>query len=299
MITLVNSKYQFSLYNNLLDVKEPERTIDINQLVEIIKNGYIKKEIKTLRQAKTLDEAKDLKLKSIPAVTVSGIFKHRDHNGLVTHSGLIQIDIDELDDYDKLFSKLCKDKYTYVCFRSPRGKGIKVIFKINPDEKTHRFQYDAIEYYFKKRYDVGIDSACKDVPRPMLLSYDPDIFCNPYAKRFEKVFDPPKPKKKKLKPDALKRSSNQSTSESVESLIHELETNGIDITEAYEDWIKVGYALATEFGEGGRDYFNRISSLYNGFNQDECDKKYTQLLKSNNQSTHIGSLFFIARKYLK
>jgi hypothetical protein len=298
MITLVNSKYQFSLYNNLLDVKEPERTIDINQLVEIIKNGYIRKEIKTLRRAKTLDEAKDIKLKSIPAVTVSGIFKHRDHNGLVTHSGLIQIDIDELDDYDKLYSKLCKDKYTYVCFRSPRGKGIKVIFKINPDEKTHRFQYDAIEYYFKKRYDIVIDSACKDIPRPMLLSYDPDIFCNPYAKRFEKQFDPPKPKKKKLNADSIKRDSTQSTAESVETLITELERTSTDITGSHGDWIKIGFALATEFGERGRDYFIRISSMYSGFNQEECDKQYTQLLKSNNQSTHIGSLFFIANQYL-
>jgi hypothetical protein len=297
MLTLVNTKYQFSLYNNLLDVKEPERTIDINQLVEIIKNGYIKKEIIALRQAKTLDEAKDLKLKSIPAVTVSGIFKHRDHNGLVTHSGLIQIDIDELDDYDKLISKLCKDKYTYVCFRSPRGKGIKVIFKINPDEKTHRFQYDAIEYYFKKRYSVEIDSSCKDVPRPMLLSYDPDIYCNPYAKRFEKQFEPKKTKKK-IKGKQVKRDLNQSTSESVESLIKTLEEHNVNITESYEEWIKVGYAIATEFGEGGRNYFQRISSIYSDFNEVECDKKYTQLLKNNNQSVRIATLFFISNQYL-
>jgi len=33
-----------------------------------------------------------------------------------------------------------------------------------------------------------INSLCKDLARAMLLSYDPDIYCNPFAKVFEAMY---------------------------------------------------------------------------------------------------------------
>ena len=46
---LINSEYTFSFYNNLLSAKEPDNEFDVNQLIEVIKYGYIKKEIEVLR----------------------------------------------------------------------------------------------------------------------------------------------------------------------------------------------------------------------------------------------------------
>lgn len=41
------------------------------------------------------------------------------------------------------------------------------------------------------------------------------------------------------------------TATRVEALIAALRAAGVDITADYNDWLKVGFALAGEFGEGG------------------------------------------------
>ena len=70
-----NSAYRFSLYRNLTYFDQPDVAIDINQLYEIIKEGYLEKEIITLRKVCSNEEICDKILKGhLPAVTLSGIF---------------------------------------------------------------------------------------------------------------------------------------------------------------------------------------------------------------------------------
>ena len=86
------------------------------------------------------------------------------------------------------------------------------------------------------------------------------------------------------------------TSTRVESLIQLLKANHADITSGYTEWLKVGFALASEFGEAGRRYFHDISSLYTGYDATECDKKYDECLKSDNGRTNISTLFYLAEQ---
>ena len=90
--------------------------------------------------------------------------------------------------------------------------------------------------------------------------------------------------------------SDSDTASRVEALIAELRASGRDITADYGDWLKVGFALASEFGESGRRYFHDISSLYSGYERQECDKKYDQCLKSDNGKTNIATLFYLAEQ---
>lgn len=87
-----------------------------------------------------------------------------------------------------------------------------------------------------------------------------------------------------------------STADRVESLIAQLKASSTDITPTYEDWLKVGFALAGEFGEAGRQYFHAISSLYSGYDQAESDTKYTECLKSEKGRTDISTLFYLAKQ---
>ena len=87
------------------------------------------------------------------------------------------------------------------------------------------------------------------------------------------------------------------TASRVKALIAELRARGIDITANYNDWLKEAFSLAGEFGEGGRGYFHDISSLYPGYDKDECDRKYTECLKSNSGRTDISTLFYIAKNH--
>lgn len=49
MIDFINPKFQFSLYPNRITADKPSADIDINQLIEVVKYGYIKDIIRTLR----------------------------------------------------------------------------------------------------------------------------------------------------------------------------------------------------------------------------------------------------------
>ena len=86
------------------------------------------------------------------------------------------------------------------------------------------------------------------------------------------------------------------TATRVESLIAQLKASHTDITSGYTEWLKVGFAIASEFGETGRRYFHDISVLYTGYDATECDKKYDECLKSDNGRTNIATLFYLAEQ---
>lgn len=299
-IEFVNSKFIFSIYPNLITADKPATNIDINQLIEIIKYGYIKDIIATLRGPVSPKEYAIIKKDSIPCVTLSGIFTHRDSKSLVNHSGLMQVDIDKVEDYEATFSKLCKDDYIYACFRSPGGKGIKAIVKINPSPDTHKSQFLALDIYFKTKFGIAIDSLCKDLPRPMLLSYDPDLYCNPRSNVFEEMFVEKTYQRKATQgPEFVHEVKGSYADESIdvlERLIAALEERHIDITSSYKDWVKIGFALCTTFGEQGRGYFHRIGRMYPRYTQEETDDRYSKLLATNNGRTKMGSIIYLAKE---
>ncbi len=295
---LINKQFKFSLYKNLYSVKAPDGELDANEVIEIIKYGYIKKDILHLR--KQNGEAYKKSKMMLPSITTSGTFTNRNSLSIKKHNGLIQIDIDEVEDYDYLYNKICNNQYTYICFRSPGGKGIKVIVKINPNIDTHLEQFNALELYFKNEFQVEIDSLCKDVSRCMLLSYDPFLFCNPFSDVFEELYTPIKKEVKKEDKKLDVQSLNTTISKeknTIEELIKELRGSKIDITAEYKDWINIGYALCSSFEEGGRKYYHEISEHYPNYKHVETDKQYNVLLKKNNGKTTIGTLLFIAKKY--
>ena len=90
--------------------------------------------------------------------------------------------------------------------------------------------------------------------------------------------------------------TNTSDSDRVQELITLLHQSGTDITNGYNDWLKVGFALAGAFGESGRFYFHDISSIYSGYDAREADKKYDECLRSESGRTDISTLFYLAKQ---
>ena len=90
--------------------------------------------------------------------------------------------------------------------------------------------------------------------------------------------------------------TNTSDSDRVQELITLLHQSGTDITNGYNDWLKVGFALAGAFGESGRSYFHDISSIYSGYDAREANKKYDECLRSENGRTDISTLFYLAKQ---
>ena len=81
------------------------------------------------------------------------------------------------------------------------------------------------------------------------------------------------------------------TAAKVAAAIQAIEAAAVDITTTYSQWLEIGFALANEFGEGGREFFHRVSKFHSGYNFKECDEKYNSFLKSKGSGIGIGSFF--------
>lgn len=79
--------------------------------------------------------------------------------------------------------------------------------------------------------------------------------------------------------------------EKVGELVQWVEATGTDLTSTYEDWLKIGFALADEFGQAGATYFHRISKFYSDYDYQGCEKQYEQCLQANGIGITIATLF--------
>ncbi|MEX0966745.1 MAG: DUF3987 domain-containing protein [Bacteroidia bacterium] len=81
----------------------------------------------------------------------------------------------------------------------------------------------------------------------------------------------------------------------VERIIQYIETNRVDITSAYKDWVNVGFAFAHEFGENGRNLFHRVSQFYPDYSAPECDTQFDNCLKSKGRGVSLKTFFYLAK----
>ena len=97
------------------------------------------------------------------------------------------------------------------------------------------------------------------------------------------------------------RNSSLSTKDAVEALTILIEAQAIDITASYFDWLRIGFALADEFGLDGESFFHRLSAFYPNYSEDEASQQYAKCLQSASPSgkarTTIATLFYIAAQH--
>jgi hypothetical protein len=82
----------------------------------------------------------------------------------------------------------------------------------------------------------------------------------------------------------------------IESYIAAIEQARIDITDNYAIWRDLGFALAEEYGEIGRDYYHRISKAYVGYEPKECDEQFNKCLKAKGHGITIATFYHHAHQ---
>jgi len=87
-----------------------------------------------------------------------------------------------------------------------------------------------------------------------------------------------------------------SVSSDFDLVISRLEAAQTDITANYSDWRDIGFAFADEFGEAGRDYYNRISRFYSGYSPTDCNKQYDNCLKAKGHGITLKTFFHLAKQ---
>lgn len=90
---------------------------------------------------------------------------------------------------------------------------------------------------------------------------------------------------------------DEHTSEDFLALLDAIEAAAVDLTANYTDWFRIGTAIASTFGEQGREYFHRISKFHNSYTIMECDKKYDDCLRDTNPSVSLASIFYLAKQH--
>jgi hypothetical protein len=116
--------------------------------------------------------------KQLPAFCMSGTAAGRTEQG--KHSGFLQIDLDGLGEtLSAVREKVKQDPYVAFGYVSPSGDGLKVGLRIDGDR--HAGSFAEAQAYFKNRYGLPIDQACKDRLRLCFVSHDCDLWTNPAA----------------------------------------------------------------------------------------------------------------------
>ena len=282
---------QISVYNGVTD-----NIGTTTSLGDFLFCKEYKGEILKLRTIANKDERNVIK-RTLPQATISGVFSPtRAKNNLSQHSGLICVDIDakdnpEIKDWERLKQDLSVLPQIAYCALSVSGKGLFVIIPLRYPQK-HLLQFRQLQMDFSKM-GIVIDQACSDITRLRCLSYDEHPIINEDATLYEGVYVE-KPKYHSFHPYLIYKGEN--TLAEVAACCRKINERGIDITTSYDDWLKVGCALAT-LGENGRTLFHICSQQNAKYNVAKTDKMFTDLLRRNYQQVNIGTFFWMCKQH--
>jgi len=162
------------------------KTSDVSFMAVLkdIQSGRWREKVEAVREAQLQHgkPAADALKKKLPAVLFSGKFSRRDNDHLLEHSGFICADLDELNgELEKVRQNVESDPHTFACFLSPRGNGLKVLYRVPASIDNHNAAWNTVAAYILENYGVEADPQCKDVSRLCFVSYDPMLNLNQEA----------------------------------------------------------------------------------------------------------------------
>lgn len=175
-----------TIFKNFNEVVE-QKTIPM--ILDEIKTGKYKHAIVYLRKSLSENkmEAYEKAKKSLPAFTPSGKFVGgRKMNFLQEYSNIIILDIDKLqpEQLAKVNHSARQCEFTYACFISPSGNGLKILVKVSSTKAEHKETFLAIQDHYEKLLNLEIDKSGKDITRLCFYSWDENLFINDNATTF-------------------------------------------------------------------------------------------------------------------
>ena len=92
----MEAQYKFSVYHAPIKNTIPLKNITLEEVHKVLISNKYKTVTSELRQTTDKDQQNEIKASKLDYVTFSGIFKQRANNGLLQHSNLFCIDLDNL-----------------------------------------------------------------------------------------------------------------------------------------------------------------------------------------------------------
>lgn len=268
----------------------------VGMLSDFLFGNFSQEEIQKIRSTSDKTERSFLK-RMLPCATMSGVFEPtRSSKNLKEHSGFICLDIDgqdnpDISDWEYLKEQLSVIPQIAFANLSVSGQGLFLLVPIQYPS-CHKGHFMQLADDFK---DMGIvlDRNCSDICRLRTKSFDANPYVNEHALTYNKVKVIKRPK---LVSNTIDFDNDQGNIiGQVASCCEVISHHGMDITSTYDNWIKVGFALAS-LGESGRQFFHVCSSQNGEYNHEETDRKFDNLLKGNGSIT-IATFFKICKDY--
>lgn len=234
----------------------------------------------------------------MPGATLSGLFSRRKGDCLIQHTGFVAIDIDlgdntSIGNFGTILRTLRHRAEVAMYMRSCSGTGYFALIPLAYPEH-HKEQFRALQKEYAAM-GIVLDNACSDITRIRFASYDEHPYVNEQAIPYMGV----DLGSQTLAPRAAVYGghvdSMDSKVQAVETLVSKLEMHHIDITDSYNDWYRIGFALANLPNPIGRQMFHRVSAICKKYNPQECDKKFDTLQLP--EKIGLGTFFHICEDY--
>jgi len=182
----INNTASSTIFKNF---NQPIETKSLLLITKDIVEGKYKDLISPIRMAIGMgkEDRADTFKKSLPAFTPSGVFEGgRKMEYLKMYSGFVHLDFDKLnpDELEKATEIITNIPFTFACFTSPSGNGLKVFIEINTGVENHKIAYQQVQQYYEKEIGIEADPKCKDITRLCFVSDDPNGYRNTNNKKF-------------------------------------------------------------------------------------------------------------------
>jgi len=181
----VEAQAEISVFSSMYE-KKPTSKTTIQAFLNDTISGKYQAQISKIKDAvKAGDESLKKRLKgNLAAVTLSGNIDGERTEALIqgrmTHSGLLQIDLDD-DGLGSLSPEetrkiVGEDQHVLASWLSPTGTGVKALFAIPicETEEQHLAAFFCVQRYFLESYNLKLDESCKDSVRLCYVSADPE-----------------------------------------------------------------------------------------------------------------------------
>ena len=180
----------FSFYCEGIHNNTPSSTIEISQLVDIIRNNPYQKDFSTLRLLSKEDpKYSELKL-DLPRCQPNCVVRYNSISGanftknFVTGSGYVYLDLDNISDAEG-YKQLLICKYpgmiSLICISSG-GKGLSLLIRINEIISSH-CHFKKVMQFLKRKVFTGLnfDEKTERLGNMWFVSHDPNLYYNPSA----------------------------------------------------------------------------------------------------------------------
>lgn len=321
-----------SFYRNMKSADA--KPVTIGQVLDAIRSSFYESQVKTIRLLKEqgrTDEADEVK-GNLHAVTFCATFKgRRISSNCGQYNNLMVIDIDKLPPEEMERVRNCLEDYSVVAtyWKSPSGtgwKGLVPLNYLNPDKKMdvvdiHHWAFNKLEESFKAKYNISLDASGKDITRLCFMSWCQELRLKNEFMAFDVSVEELKTVRKARKSSGEKMPVLKSSGEPInwngidgqkqedrtgkpydrrtlERIYKYLAAKGLSITDNYNDWVKVAFAIAGTFHSTyGRKMFMKLCELDGAHHDpDRSERLIYDAYTTTDKRSDFSSIIFLATR---